>query len=109
MSTLHDFSNALYAFHNLNAGDGVDQYHSIETLCAVAKQYFLEGLASVDEKEFGRTRLPGRTANIKKSGLIVWVSTFIDKINDIVKHEADNDLCATQNCSNCYLAKVQVQ
>lgn len=105
MSTLHDFSNALYAFHNLKAGDGVDQYHSIETLCAVAKQYFLEGLASVDEKEFGRTRLPGRTANIKKSGLIVWVSTFINKINDIVKHEADNDLCATQKLFELLFSK----
>lgn len=96
MSTLHDFSDALYAFHKLKAGDGTDQYHSIETLCAVAKQYFLEKLANVDEKEFGSTRLLGRTAIMKKSGLVAWISPIIDKINKIVEYEADNDLLASQ-------------
>ena len=97
MSTLSNFSDTLYVFHKLKAGDATGQYHSIETLCEVAKQYFLEGLTNVDEKEFGRTRLPGRTATMKRSGLITWIETIIDKINDMVKHEADNNLCATQD------------
>lgn len=97
MSTFSDFSDALYAFHKLKAGDGTGQYHSIETLCEVAELYFLEELANVDEKEFRRTRLPGRTAAIKKSGFITWIKTIIDEINEIVKREADNDLCATQD------------
>ena len=85
MSTFSDFSDALYAFHKLKAGDGTGQYHSIETLCEVAKQFFLERLTDVDEKAFGRTRLPGRTAAIKKSGFITWIVTIIDKINEIVR------------------------
>lgn len=105
MTAYLDFSKTLYDFHKLKVGDGIDQYHSIETLCAVAKQYFLEGLANVDEKEFSRTRLTGRTAIMKKSGLIAWISTIIDKINDIVKHEADNDLCATQNLFDLLFGK----
>lgn len=55
MGTFVDFSDALYEFHRTKAGDKDGQYNSIESLCKVAKDYFENELAKIDEREFIHT------------------------------------------------------
>ena len=62
MGTFVDFSDALYEFHRTKAGDKDGQYNSIESLCKVAKEYFENELAKIDEREFIHTYLYGKTA-----------------------------------------------
>lgn len=93
MSTLRQFSQALYKFHSEKAG----QYNSIESLCSVAKDYYIAQLGNVEESEFTAAYLPGRSPSTKKSKLLIWMNSEIQKINDIVKRESDNDLHATED------------
>lgn len=93
MSTLRDFSQALYKFHSEKVG----LYNSIESLYSVAKDYYIAQLGNVEENEFTATYLPGRTPSEKKSKLLTWMTNEIQKINDIVKRESDNDLHATED------------
>lgn len=97
MSTIKEFREALYEFHRTKAGDDDGQYHSIESLCSVAQQYFCEELDNVDIKEFNSMSLSGSTSDKKKIGLKTWLNAKIEKINKYVKDEADNDLTAAQN------------
>ena len=94
MGTFVDFSDALYEFHRTKAGDKDGQYNSIESLCKVAKDYFENELAKIDEREFIHTYLYGKTAKEKKETLTKWICQKIDKINKLVKMESDNDLNA---------------
>lgn len=94
MGTFVDFSDALYEFHRTKAGDKDGQYNSIESLCKVAKEYFENELAKIDEREFIHTYLYGKTAKEKKETLTKWICQKIDKINKLVKMESDNDLNA---------------
>ena len=94
MGTFVDFSDALYEFHRTKAGDKDGQYNSIESLCKVAKDYFENELAKIDEREFKHTYLYGKTAKEKKETLTKWICQKIDKINKLVKMESDNDLNA---------------
>ena len=93
MSTLRDFSQALYKFHSEKVG----LYNSIESLCSVAKEYYLAQLGKVEESEFAATHLSGRTPSEKKSKLLTWVTNEFQEINDIVKRESDNDLHAAED------------
>lgn len=93
MSTLRDFSQALYKFHSEKVG----QYNSIESLCSVAKDYYIAQLENVEESEFTAAHLSGKTPSEKKSKLLIWMNDEIKKINDIVKRESDNDLHATED------------
>ena len=97
MSTFVDFSDALYEFHRIKAGYKDDQYSSIESLCKVAKNYFEENLAKIDEREFTHTYLYGKTAKEKKDVLTKWINQKIDQINVLVKAESENDLNAAIN------------
>lgn len=97
MGTFVDFSDALYEFHRIKAGDKDGQYNSIESLCKVAKDYFENELAKIDEREFIHTYLYGKKAIEKKETLTKWISRKIDKINKLVKMESDNDLNAAIN------------
>lgn len=92
MSTLRDFSQALYDFHS----EKVDLYNSIESLCSVAKDYYITELGNVEESEFNATHLFGLTPSKKKSKLLTWIAKGIQEINDIVKRESDNDLHAAE-------------
>lgn len=83
MSTFVDFSDALYEFHRIKAGYKDDQYSSIESLCKVAKNYFEENLAKIDEREFTHTYLYGKTAKEKKDVLTKWINQKIDQINRV--------------------------
>lgn len=94
MSKLRQFSQALYDFHCKKAGINEGCYHSIETLCSVAKDNFVTELENVDESEFVATHLPGRSPSEKKNRLLTWIKCKIDKINDIVKLESENDMLA---------------
>lgn len=94
MSTLRDFSQALYDFHSKKVGKNDGYYHSIETLCTVAKDYFVAELENVDESEFATTYLFGRTPSEKKSRLLTWIKCKIDKINAVVKCESENNMLA---------------
>lgn len=94
MSTLRNFSQALYDFHSKKVGEKEGYYHSIETLCSVAKDNFVTELENVDESEFAATHLPGRTPSEKKNRLLTWIKCIIDKINDIVKRESENNMFA---------------
>ena len=69
MGTFVDFSDALYEFHRTKAGDKDGQYNSIESLCEVAKDYFENELAKIDEREFIHTYLYGKTAKKRKKRL----------------------------------------
>lgn len=75
MGTFADFSHALYGFHLSKAGYGEKQYHSIETLCAAAKEFFEDELGKIDEREFGHIHLlgrrPARRRTDSQSGLSV--------------------------------------
>ena len=97
MSTFIDFSQSLYKFHRLKAGSGEGQYHSIESLCEIAKNYFIEELEKIDESEYVRTYLYGKTPTNKKENLKNWITGKIDCINSLVKDESNNDLCAAGN------------
>lgn len=97
MGTFVDFSEALYEFHRLKAGNNKGQYNSIESLCKVAKGFFEIELAKIDEREFIHTYLYGKTAIEKKETLTKWICQKIDKINKLVKMESDNDLNAAIN------------
>lgn len=92
MSTLRDFSQALYDFHCEKVG----LYNSIESLCSVAKDYYIAQLGNVEESEFAATHLHGLTPSEKKSKLLTWITKEIQEINDIVKRESDNDLHAAE-------------
>lgn len=100
MSTLRNFSQALYDFHSKKVGEKEGNYHSIETLCSVAKDNFVTGLENVDESEFAATHLPGRTPSEKKNRLLTWIKCIIDKINDIVKRESENNMFAAIDLYN---------
>lgn len=93
MSTLRDFSQALYKFHSENAA----LYNSIESLCSIAKAYYVTELGNVEEREFNSTHLFGSTPSEKKSKLLTWMNSEIQEINDIVKRESDNDLRAAED------------
>ena len=97
MSTFIDFYQALYEFHNKKAGSGDDMYHSIESLCKIAKNYFIEELSKIDISEFVRTYLYGKNPGDKKKNLKNWIVDKIDRINVLVKDESNNDLCAAGN------------
>ena len=56
MGTFVDFSDALYEFHRTKAGDKDGQYNSIESLCKVAKDYFENELAKIDERQKKRKK-----------------------------------------------------
>lgn len=94
MGTFLDFSDALYEFHSIKAGNNKGQYNSIESLCKVAKDFFEIELAKIDEQEFIHTYLYGKTAKEKKDVLTEWICLKIDKINELVKAESDNCLNA---------------
>lgn len=94
MSKLRQFSQALYDFHTKKVGEKEGYYHSIETLCSVAKDHFVTELENVDESEFAATHLPGRSPSEKKNKLLTWIKCKIDKINDIVKRESENNMLA---------------
>ena len=51
MGTFLDFSDALYEFHSIKAGNNKGQYNSIESLCKVAKDFFEIELAKIDEQD----------------------------------------------------------
>lgn len=94
MSTLRDFSQALYKFHSEKVGENEGHYHSIETLCSVAKDCFVAEIENVDEIEFVATHLPGISPSEKKRRLLTWIKCKIDEINDIVKRESENNMLA---------------
>lgn len=94
MGTFADFFHALYGFHLSKAGKGEKQYHSIESLCAVAKEFFEDELGKIDECEFGHIHLFGAKACEKKDRLTRWIVPIIKKINALVKAESDNELYA---------------
>lgn len=96
MSTLRDFSQALYDFHS----EKVDLYNSIKSLCSVAKEYYITELGNVEESEFNATHLFGLTPSEKKRKLLTWITEEIQEINDIVKRESDNDLHAAEELYN---------
>ena len=94
MGTFADFSHALNGFHLSKAGYGEKHYHSIESLCAVAKEFFEDELGKIDEREFGHIHLFGAKACEKKDRLAKWIVRIIAKINALVKAESNNDLYA---------------
>lgn len=94
MGTFADFSHALHGFHLSKAGKGEKEYHSIESLCAVAKEFFEDELGKIDEREFGHIYLFRAKACEKKDRLKKWIVCIIDKINALVKAESDNELYA---------------
>ena len=81
MSTLRDFSQALYDFHS----EKVDLYNSIESLCSVAKDYYITELGNVEESEFNATHLFGLTPSKKKSKLLTWITKEIQEINSKIE------------------------
>lgn len=95
MSTLRDFSQALYDFHGDKVGFESRKYHSIESLCSVAARFFVDELRKVDVNEFAATRLPGKKSSEKKSKLLAWLQQKICEINDCVKRESENDILAS--------------
>lgn len=94
MSTLRHFSQKLYDFHSKKVGKNEGYYHSIETLCSVAKDYFIIELGNVDESGLAATHLPGRNPSEKKSRLLTWIKCKIDEINAVVKCESENNMFA---------------
>lgn len=82
MGTLKDFSQALYVFHK-NVGDS---YKSIGQLCKGAREYFLQELKEVDDVAFLKA------CGNKKTLLIDKMSTLINRYNEIIKNESENDL-----------------
>ena len=62
MSTLREFSQALYNFHSIKAGE----YKSIETLCSVAHENFMEEFDKIDDGEFKYINLAGATTSERK-------------------------------------------
>lgn len=92
MGTFADFFHALYGFHLSKAGKGEKQYHSIESLCAVAKEFFEDELGKIDECEFGHIHLFGAKACEKKDRLTRWIVPIIKEINALVKAETNNEL-----------------
>lgn len=91
MSTLKEFSENLYIFHE-NA-----TYQSIETLYKKAVTYFEAELDKVDEREFLRTKIGGNTAGEKKNNLKSWIKEITDKINKIVERKSENDMTASMD------------
>lgn len=90
MSTLREFSQALYNFHSIKAGE----YKSIETLCSVAHENFMEEFDKIDDGEFKYINLAGATTSERKKQLKMWLDEKMSRIDSLVKHESDNDLSA---------------
>lgn len=84
MSTLNEFSNALYLFHE----NEIDINCTIQQLCTKAKDFFLANYDKVEPKEFLTIKLLKRSTSDFRSR----IEHTIDKLNDIIKNESDNDL-----------------
>lgn len=93
MSTLREFSQALYDFHKEEG----DKYKSIESLCKESRGYFFQKLKEVDDAEFKTTFLKGKNEADKKQLLISEMDNLTEELNKIIKRESDNDLEAPKD------------
>lgn len=91
MCTLIDFSDQLYLFH------ADPKYDSMDTLIKEASGYFMDELGKVDEKEFAKLKIYGKSPAEKRERLLQWIDDRIKEINIIVKRKSNNEMQASMD------------